>query len=108
MSNAGHAAPTLAFCWSHLRRQFYDEVKKGAAPIARETLARIAALYRIEARIRGESPEQRLAARRIESWPLVADLRAWFDEQLPKFPGWAPTAGAIRYALNHWNGLERE
>ena len=107
VKDAGKAAPTLAFCWSHLRRQFYDEVKKGAAPIATETLARIATLYRIEARIRGENPDQRLAARQMESRPLVADLRAWFDEQLPKFPGWAPTAEAIRYALNHWNGLEQ-
>ncbi len=104
---AGQGAPTLAFCWSHLRRQFYDEAKKGTAPIAAEMLERIAALYRIEARIRGQSADQRLAVRQVESRPLVANLRAWLDEQILKLPSWAPTAEAIRYAFNHWDGLEQ-
>jgi transposase len=104
---AGQVAPVLAFCWSHLRRQFYDEAKKGTAPIATETLERIAALYRIEARIRGQSSEQRLAVRQVESRPLVAYLRTWLDEQIVKLPSWAPTAEAIRYAFNHWEGLEQ-
>ena len=30
---------TLAFCWSHVRRGFYDEAKGGAAPIASEASA---------------------------------------------------------------------
>jgi transposase len=38
---------TLAFCWSHLRRRFFDRAE-GAAPIAREALERIAELYAIE------------------------------------------------------------
>ena len=37
---------TLAFCWSHVRRGFYD-LAKTKAPIAIETLKRIAALYEI-------------------------------------------------------------
>ena len=43
---------TLAFCWSHVRREFYDLAKAGA-PIAMQTLSRIAAIYRIEAEICG-------------------------------------------------------
>jgi transposase len=35
---------TLAFCWSHVRRGFYD-LAKSHAPIAVETLQRIGALY---------------------------------------------------------------
>ena len=38
---------TLAFCWSHVRRGFYD-LAKAKAPIAIEALRRIAALYEIE------------------------------------------------------------
>ena len=53
----------LAFCWSHVRRGFYDLVKGGAAPIATEALKRIAALYRIEDDIRGLNPDERHAAR---------------------------------------------
>ena len=35
-------AITLAFCWVHLRRQFFDIAKGGSAPIASEALDRIA------------------------------------------------------------------
>jgi transposase len=41
---------TLAFCWLHWRREFFDIDKGGAAPIAHEALERIAALYAIESR----------------------------------------------------------
>jgi transposase len=98
---------TLAFCWSHVRRGFYDEAKGGAAPIASEALRRIAALYEIDAWVRGKSPAERLAARQAESRPLVADLRAWFETQLGRLPARSPTAESIRYTLNHWSGLER-
>jgi transposase len=97
---------TLAFCWSHVRRGFYDLAKAGA-PIATETLSRIAQLYAIEAEIRGTSATYRQAERDQKSRPLVADMRIWFEEQHAKLPGRSPTAKAIRYALNHWDGLER-
>jgi transposase len=97
---------TLAFCWSHVRRGFYDLVK-GKTPIATEALRRIAALYVIEARVRGRSAADRLIVRQAESKPLVTDLRAWFEAQLAKLPARGPLAEAIRYALNHWDGLQR-
>ena len=34
-------------------------------------------------------------------------MRAWFEAQLPRRPARGPAAEAIRYALNHWDGLER-
>jgi transposase len=98
---------TLAFCWSHVRRGFYDLAKTRAAPIATEALSRIAALYRIETEIRGKSAEHRRTVRQADSRPLVRDLHAWFDTQIARLPGRSPTAEAIRYALNHWDGLER-
>jgi hypothetical protein len=36
-------AITLAFCWAHLRRRFFDIAQGGPAPIASEALERIAA-----------------------------------------------------------------
>lgn len=100
-------AVTLVFCWSHVRRGFYDQAKGGTAPIATEALRRIAALYQIEARVRGKSQAERFALRQAESRPLVTDLRAWFEVQLGRLPARGPTTEAIRYALNHWDGLER-
>ena len=58
MPSAPAAPLTLAFCWSHFRRRFYDIAKGGNAPIAAEALERIAKLYAIEAEIRGQSPER--------------------------------------------------
>ncbi len=104
---ADGTAVTLVFCWSHVRRGFYDLAKGKAAPIATEALVRIAALYRIEAEIRGRDAEHRQSVRQARSRTLMAELRVWFEAQLARLPARGPTAGAIRYALNHWDGLER-
>ena len=98
---------TLAFCWSHVRREFVELAKGKTAPIAAETLQRIAALYAIEAEIRGEPPEIRHAVRQARSKPLVEALFTWLEAQLARLPGGSPAAQAIRYALNHRNGLIR-
>jgi hypothetical protein len=97
----------LAFCWSHVRREFIELAKGKTAPIAQETLQRIAALYAIEAEVRGKPPDVRRAARQDRSRPLVEDLFAWLTTQLARLPGGSPTAEAIRYALNHREGLVR-
>jgi transposase len=97
---------TLAFCWSHVRRGFYD-LAKAKAPIAMEALRRIGGLYEIEDNVRGKTAVERLAARQAESKHLVGEMRIWFEAQLAKLPARGPTAEAIRYALNHWDGLQR-
>jgi hypothetical protein len=71
------------------------------------TARRIAALYAIEAEVRGKPPDVRCAVRQVKSRALVEDLFAWFEAQLARLPGGSPTAKAIRYALNHRDGLVR-
>jgi len=100
-------AITLAFCWAHLRRRFFDIAKGGDAPIASEALERIAALYVIEKTIRGCSAEERRAVRQERSRPLVAALKAWLEHQLTRVSAKATIADEIRYGLNHWEGLTR-
>jgi transposase len=48
---------TLAFCWAHWRRQWFDIAKSPPAPTATQALKRIAELYEIEDEIRGNSGE---------------------------------------------------
>jgi transposase len=98
---------TLAFCWSHFRRRFYDIAKGGSAPIATEALERIAQLYAIEAEIDGQSPDARRAERQARIKPLVDDLKTWLALQLARVSGRSPIAEAIRYGLSHWDGLVR-
>jgi len=98
---------TLAFCWAHVRRRFYDIAQGGPAPIASEALERIAALYAIEKTIRGRSANERRAVRRERSKPLVLAFKAWLEQQLARVSAGATIAEDIRYALRHWDGLTR-
>ena len=102
---AGKGDVTLAFCWAHLRRRFYDRAVAEASPIANEALKRIAALYRIEADCRGCEPDRRRAVRQERSRPIVAELEPWLREKLALLSRKSKLAQAIRYALSHWDGL---
>ena len=95
----------LAFCWAHVRRRFVELAQAGPAPIATEALARIAALYRIEAEIRGRAPEERRMIRQARSRPIIDALNPWLRERLALISQKSKLAEAIRYPLAHWAGL---
>lgn len=98
---------TLAFCWSHLRRKFYELYVGGNQPIATEALARIKQLYDIEAEIRGTPPQMRRAMRQEKAKPLVAALKPWLETSLAKVPRGGKLGEALGYGLNQWGGLVR-
>src|ERR1700761_6488442 len=98
---------SLAHCWSHCRREFFDIAKTAPAPIAIEALKRIAEFYAIEAEIRGRSADERRAVRQQKTKPLVEALRAWLEKTLAQVPRGSTIAKAIRYTLNQWDGLVR-
>jgi transposase len=100
-------AVTLAFCWAHLRRRFYEVYVGGNAPIATEALARIKLLYDVEAEIRGLPPEMRKAVRQEKSKPVIEEMKLWFEASFAKVSKGGRIADAIRYGLNHWDGLVR-
>jgi transposase len=98
---------TVAFCWSHLRREFFEIAERGDAPIATEAVARIAQIYAIEKDVRGTSADERRAARQIRSRPLTDALKIFFEHQLTRLAGGSDAARIIRYGLRHWDGLTR-
>ena len=100
-------AVSLAFCWSHVRRKFYELAQSGPAPIATEALQRIAELYRIESEIRGRSPEERRTVRQERSRPVIDALQPWLREKLALISQKSKLAEAIRYTLSRWAGLGR-
>ena len=97
----------LAFCWSHVRRRFYELAAAGPAPIATEALERIAGLYAIENDIRGRNEQERRAIRQERSRPIIDDLEPWLRAKLALISQKSKLAEAIRYALSRWEGLTR-
>jgi hypothetical protein len=95
----------LAFCWSHVRRRFYELAAAGSAPIASEALERITGLYRIESEIRGRKADERRSVRGEKSRPIIAALEPWLREKLALISQKSKLAEAIRYALSRWEGL---
>lgn len=72
----------LAFCWSHMRRNFYEPATPGPAPIASEALRHIAEFYAIEKDVRGHSTEERRLVRQQKSRPLAEAFERWFRAKL--------------------------
>ncbi len=116
------ASVTLACCWSHMRRHFYDQFVSDNSPLAAEVLVRVRALYAIEAEIRGHPAEHRRAVRQSEigrswmrctggctsrsrgcparpTWPAPCATRSGTG------PGWwcSSTTGASRWTPTWWN-----
>jgi transposase len=95
----------LAFCWAHCRRRFYEIAQGGNAPLAEDALRQIAALYKIEQQIWGQSADARHRVRQAQSLLRVEKLKIWLDENLKRVSGKSKIAGAMRYAITHWQGL---
>src|SRR3546814_2225372 len=91
-----------------LRRRFVKLVRNTKSPVAETALRHIAALYTVEAGVRGQTPEVRLAARRRHAAPIVEALKPWFETQLSAISSGSTLAGDIRSALGHWPGRSEE
>jgi transposase len=101
----GGAPLRLAWCWSHGRREIIGATPKAGSPVAVAILARIAALYAIEAEIRGKEASIRQSVRAERSRPLVAELEDFSRAQAARLSGRSEMGKAVVYLLNHWVGL---
>jgi len=107
-----------ALCWSHARRKFFEladiaaNARRGKnaapiSPIALEAVKRIDAIFDIEREINGVTAEERLAARRSRSAPLVAALEEWTRSERAKLSRHNAVAKAIDYMLTRWPAFVR-
>jgi len=102
----GLAGPIrLAFCLAHARRKFFAVAKATGSATAQEMIDRIAEVYAIEERVRGQSAERRRAVRQVETRPIMEGLKARLVAVDADISAKSSLAGAIRYTLGHWDGL---
>ncbi len=94
-------------CWAHARRKFFDLHAASGSAIAREAMAHIAGLYRIEAEATAMTSEARHAHRQQHAVPKLQVLKAWLDELRPQVAGNSGTAKAMDYTLRRWAALAR-
>jgi hypothetical protein len=93
-------------CWFHARRYFFKSLESDPDR-AKNALAFIAALFRIERSVADAPRKKKEAARDNKSRPIVRDFFAWCDAQKDLVLDESPIATAIGYALNQRKALER-
>ena len=93
-------------CWEHCRRYFYKALASDPER-AKEALAFISALFKIEACIAEEPRKKKEAVRSKKSAPIVRDFFAWCQHQKDLVLDESPMATAIGYAINQQKALER-
>lgn len=91
----------VGHCWSHARREFYERYED--FPEAEGALLLIDELFDIERR--GKTFEQQKELRQSESRETVELLKKWCQQTLPRYLPGDGIAKAIKYVLNHWEGL---
>lgn len=106
---AKHPGVTLAACWAHVRRKFFEALQTGQS-LAAGPLKAIGELYAVEKELRDTraGPVERAAVRQRDSAPILETLR----HDLSRLRGHAfvlpksPLGRAIDYTLGLWPKLE--
>jgi transposase len=96
-----------AGCWAHARRKFYDIAQAIDSPVAKLALERIGQLYDIEARIKGQPPDERRRHRQEKTTPKLEALKAWLEAEHAKLSSKSELVIAIRYATTRWAAMTR-
>ena len=101
----GQARMIEVACWAHVRRKIYDVHVATGSDAANELLGRMAALFAIEADIRGRTADERVIARRERSVPLLGELKVVMELAFARGSKKSALGQAIRYALTRWPAL---
>lgn len=94
-------------CWAHFRRKIFDIHATKPTPLTTDLMARIGAIYEIEAGIRGTPPDNRQRSRQERSGPLVGELRQALDDSLRRLSSKSEMAKALSYGRKSWAALTR-
>jgi transposase len=105
----GELQPNIikASCWVHARRKFEACHHLGATARTRKAMAYFGKLFDIEDLSRQSSDEERLAARREKSAPIVEELHAWLKAERERQVIKSKFSGAMDYMLNRWDSFTR-
>lgn len=93
-------------CWAHARRYFFKAMSSEPER-ARQALAMIGALFRVERELADVGRKKRLGTRRKKSAPIVRRFFAWCDGLVDDVLDDTPLARGIGYARNQRAALER-
>jgi transposase len=101
-------------CLMHIRRPFraaFEQLKGvGGGEIAKQALAYIQALYKIEDEAKAVpklnrpamTPDERKSLRDAKSAPILAEFHAFAEKSLSLVRPKSPTGEALSYCLNEW------
>lgn len=97
-------------CAAHARRKFVEAKRaspNGKSARADHALDLFAQLYRIEARLKSASDQERYDARQTLSLPVLQKLRTWLDETSPVVTPKSKLGEALGYLSKLWPRLIR-
>jgi transposase/uncharacterized coiled-coil protein SlyX len=94
-------------CWAHGRRGFEEAIPATSHPLVHEAMIWTQQLYDLEDRAREMLADERRALRQAEALPILARMKARFDEVRPTLRPTANLAEAIDYVLNRWDAFAR-
>jgi transposase len=104
---------TLAGCWAHVRRRFWEAEKFAKKSrlgdelsSANQGLQFIDRLYAIERQVKNLGDEQTLAVRQGRSTLILKEFLAWLEKKSLTILPRSPTGKAIHYALGQWSKLQ--
>lgn len=93
-------------CNAHARRKFVQAKQTHKNQVAYVLLV-YQRVYKIEARLRDVTAEERRSVRQAETKPLLAALDAYLDALAPTLVPGTPMATAVNYSIRHRAALRR-